>query len=102
MQKIIAQVKVVPLGTGSTSLSSYVAGVQKVLANYPRLKSQLTPMSTVIEGDIDEIFRAVREMHEAPFGSGARRVSTQLSIDDRRDRAASMEKKVRAVQSKMK
>ena len=81
MQKIIAQVKVVPLGTGSTSLSSYVAGVQKVLANYPRLKSQLTPMSTVIEGDIDEIFRAVREMHEAPFGSGARRVSTQLSID---------------------
>lgn len=102
MPRVIAQVKVVPLGTGSTSLSSYVAGVQTVLDTYPNLKSRLTPMATVIEGDIDEIFRAVREMHETPFGSGALRVSTQLSIDDRRDKNASMDKKIQSVQNRLK
>jgi uncharacterized protein (TIGR00106 family) len=101
MHKVIAQVTVVPLGTGSTSLSSFVADVQKILDHYPGLKSQLTPMATIIEGDIEEIFRAVREMHEAPFGSGAQRVSTQLSIDDRRDKTASMDTKVASVRDKL-
>ncbi len=102
MQNIIAQVKVVPLGTETTSLSSYVAGVEKILLNYPDLKSMLTPMSTIIEGDIDQIFKVVREMHESPFLQGAKRVTTQMSIDDRRDKSASMQGKIDSVKEKMK
>jgi len=101
MNKIIAQVKVVPLGTCGTSLSQYVADVSKVLKKYDNLKTQLTPMSTIIEGDIDEIFKAVREMHELPFKKGAKRVSTQLSIDDRRDRKVKMEDKIKSVKDKI-
>ncbi len=101
MQKIIAQVKVVPLGTGDTSLSRYVAEVEKILKKYTELNSILTPMATVIEGDIDQIFKAVREMHEAPFLNGALRVSTQLSIDDRRDKEVSMQGKIDSVKTLM-
>lgn len=98
---VIVQVTVVPLGTGSTSLSSYVAGVEKVLAKYEHIKTMLTPMATILEGDLDEILTAVREMHETPFLNGAKRVSTRIGIDDRRDKTLSMTGKMEAVKSKL-
>jgi uncharacterized protein (TIGR00106 family) len=98
MSKVIAQVTVVPLGTGSPSLSHYVADVEKVLNNYPNIKRQLTPMATILEGEMDEILTAVREMHEAPFLKGAQRVSTRIGIDDRRDKPTTMERKVKVVE----
>ncbi len=101
MGKIIAEITVVPLGTSSTSLSEYVAETEKVLLKYPEIKSLLSPMSTILEGDLQLILKAVTEMHEAPFLSGAKRVSTRISIDDRRDKDASMEKKVESVRSKI-
>ena len=100
MNKTIAEVTVVPLGTASTSLSQYVADVENVLKRYPNLKTELTPMSTIIEGEIDQILKAVREMHETPFLNGAQRVSTRLSLDDRRDKISSMKSKVDSVKSK--
>lgn len=101
MKPIIAEVVVVPLGTESPSLSQYVAAVEKVLQKYPQVKTLLTPMSTIIEGDLDEVLRIIREMHEVPFLKGARRVSTRISIDDRRDKVVTMDGKLRAVKSKL-
>ncbi|MGM0414854.1 MAG: MTH1187 family thiamine-binding protein, partial [Bacillota bacterium] len=49
----IAEVTVVPLGTEDTSLSSYVADCQKVLEQEEGIEYQLTPMGTIIEGDLD-------------------------------------------------
>lgn len=76
---------ITPLGTATPSVSHYVAGVEQVL-QASGLKSQLTAMGTIIEGDLDEILRVVRQMHEHPFTQGALRVSTSLRIDDRRDK----------------
>ncbi|MBE0664793.1 MAG: MTH1187 family thiamine-binding protein [Candidatus Aminicenantes bacterium] len=101
MGKIIAEVTVVPLGTASTSLSVYVAEVEKVLREFPGLKSLLTPMSTILEGELAKVLTAVQAMHEAPFRMGALRVSTTLRIDDRRDREITMEGKLAAVKRKM-
>ena len=98
---VIVEVTVVPLGTGTPSLSAYVAEVEKVLSTYKDIKSQLTPMSTILEGELDVIFKAVREMHESPFLKGASRVSTRISIDDRRDKAITMAGKMEAVKSKL-
>jgi uncharacterized protein (TIGR00106 family) len=98
---VVVEVTVVPLGTGSTSLSAYVAGVEKVLAAHKNIKTMLTPMSTILEGDLDDILAVVREMHETPFKNGAQRVSTRISIDDRRDKRLSMEGKMEAVKSKL-
>ena len=101
MTHVIVEVTVVPLGTATPSLSAYVAGVEKVLAKYTNIKTLLTPMATILEGDLDEILTAVREMHETPFLNGAQRVSTRISIDDRRDKQLSMEGKIKAVKEKL-
>jgi uncharacterized protein (TIGR00106 family) len=101
MGRVVAEVTVVPLGTGSASLSAYVAEVEKVLARFPSLKTMLTPMSTILEGELDEVIEAVRAMHEVPFREGAARVSTTLRIDDRRDRPVTMAGKLEAVKSKL-
>ena len=57
---------ITPLGTGTPSVSSYVAGVERILRG-TGLKHQLTAMGTIIEGDLDEILSVVRRMHEHPF-----------------------------------
>jgi uncharacterized protein (TIGR00106 family) len=99
--RVVAEVTVVPLGTGSASLSAWVADVEKVLRDFPRLKSLLTPMSTILEGEMDEVIEAVKAMHEAPFRLGALRVSTTLRIDDRRDKPLTMAGKLEAVNEKL-
>lgn len=96
----IVFVSIAPLGTATTSLSTYVAGVERVLKD-SGLKSQLTAMGTIIEGDIDEVLPVLRRMHELPFAEGAVRVSTLIKIDDRRDRTTSIERKVRSVMEKL-
>jgi uncharacterized protein (TIGR00106 family) len=91
---------ITPLGTATPSVSRYVAGVERVLRE-SGLKHQLTAMGTIVEGDLDEILAVVRKMHEHPFTQGAVRVSTSIKIDDRRDKVATMEGKMRSVEEKL-
>ena len=97
----MVEVTIVPLGTASPSVSRYVAECHKVLAREEGIKYQLTPMSTVIEGDLDRIFEIIRKMHEVPFMSGALRVSTSIKIDDRRDKELTMAGKLQSVKEKL-
>jgi uncharacterized protein (TIGR00106 family) len=93
-------VSITPLGTGTPSVSRYVAGVERILRG-TALKHQLTAMGTIIEGELDEILRVVREMHEHPFTQGAVRVSTFVKIDDRRDKVHTIDGKMRSVEEKL-
>jgi len=94
----IVEVSISPLGTGEPGVSRYVAGCLKIL-RASGLSHQLTPMGTVIEGPLDEVFRVIREMMESPFAAGARRVSTLIKVDERRDRVvAGMQEKVATVE----
>jgi len=92
----IAEISVVPIGTKSTSLSSYVAGCLKVLED-SGMTYELHGMGTIIEGDLKALLDVVRKMHEVPFGQGALRVVTNIKIDDRRDKEGSAKGKVAAV-----
>ncbi len=93
-------ISVAPLGTATTSLSRYVAGVERILRE-TGIRHQLTAMGTILEGELDEILPVLRRMHEHPFAMGAVRVSTLIKIDDRRDKEHSMEGKVRSVEEKL-
>ena len=98
----VVEISIVPLGTGSTSLSPYVAACEKVLReNSGDLKYELTAMGTILEGDLDQIMSLVRRLHEVPFDRGAQRVSTSIKIDDRRDRQGTIEQKVKSVEEKL-
>jgi uncharacterized protein (TIGR00106 family) len=96
----IAFLTITPLGTGTPSVSRFVAGVEEILRG-TSLVHQLTAMGTIIEGDLDEILAVVRRMHEQPFAQGAQRVSTSLRIDDRRDKPHSIAGKMRSVEEKL-
>ncbi len=96
----VVQISCTPLGEGSGGLSKFVAGCLQ-LAKDSGLNYQLTPMGTILEGELDEIFALVRKMHESPFNDGAQRVSTLIKIDDRRDREHTMERKMRSVKEKL-
>lgn len=99
----LVEISIVPLGTGNTSISPYVAACEKELReNSGDLKYELTAMGTIIEGDLDEILSLIRRLHEVPFSEGASRVSTSIKIDDRRDKIGTIEQKVKSVESKLK
>lgn len=97
----IVEFTIVPLGTKETSLSKYVADCHKVLESEKNIKYQLTPMGTIVEGDLDLIINIIKKMHEVPFEKGALRVSTSIKIDDRRDKTSTMEGKVESVKKKL-
>ncbi|KAB3530048.1 MTH1187 family thiamine-binding protein [Alkaliphilus serpentinus] len=97
----IVELTIVPLGTGSTSISNYVADCHKILMMEKELKYQLTPMGTIIEGDLNRILETIKKMHEIPFKKGAMRVSTSIKIDDRRDQEGSMQQKLQSVEAKL-
>ncbi len=94
----LLQITTIPLGTGSTSVSSFVAQIQQKLVE-EKATFKLCDMGTVIEGDIDELLRLVRVIYDLPFLAGAERVVTQISIDDRRDKAVALGDKTRTVQA---
>ncbi|MEW6141938.1 MAG: MTH1187 family thiamine-binding protein [Chloroflexota bacterium] len=97
---VIAEVSIVPIGTGGTSLSSYVAGCLAALEKDKSVKRLLTPMGTILEGQLDDVLKVIMKMHEVPFTVGAARVVTTIKIDDRRDKKATMERKVKSVLAK--
>jgi len=95
----IAEVSIVPLGTGSPSVSGYVAACLKVL-DESGLTYELHGMGTIIEGDLQELFEVIREMHEVPFTEGVQRVVTSIKLDDRRDKESTFRNKVASVLDK--
>jgi len=98
----VVEISIVPLGTGTTSLSPYVAACEKELQEHGEgLKYELTAMGTIIEGDLDRILELIRRLHEVPFKQGALRVSTSIKIDDRRDKDGTIEQKVKSVENKL-
>ena len=99
---VIAEISVVPLGTGTTSTSKYVARVIEVLRQEKDLRHELTAMGTIIEGGLEEVLGAIRRVHEALFDDEVKRVVTTIKIDDRRDKDLTMGYKVQSVLEKVK
>jgi uncharacterized protein (TIGR00106 family) len=95
---IIAQLSIAPLGAG-TSVSNYVKIVLETLKK-EHVTFQTNPMATVIEcKDLPTLFTAVQKAHQAVAASGALRIITELKIDDRRDKDATMSSKLKALQT---
>ncbi len=97
----MAEFSIVPVGTGETSVSRYVAEAVLAFRNVEGLDFEVTPMGTVLAADsFDTIFEAVRKAHEALAAMGAKRISSTLRIDDRRDKPRTMQDKVDAVKQR--
>ena len=98
---VIAEVSIVPLGTKTPSLSKHIARAFRVLREEKNIKYELTPMGTIIEGDLGDILRVVRKMHESIFDGKVMRVATTIKIDDRRDKTLSMRGKIESLSKEL-
>jgi uncharacterized protein (TIGR00106 family) len=96
----ILAISVTPVGTGSTGVGEYVADALRVIER-SGLRYRLNAMHTEIEGELEPLLRLVPQIHEACFARGAKRVSTVIKIDDRRDAPSSIEGKVRSVKERI-
>jgi uncharacterized protein (TIGR00106 family) len=93
---IIAEVSIAPLGVG-TSVSKYVKEAVKILKS-SGLKVTVGGMSTTIEApDLETLFKWIAAAENAEINAGAKRVLIHLKVDDRRDKDASINSKVSAV-----
>ena len=92
----IATINVIPLGTATPSVGSYVADCVKVLKN-AGANFEVNAMGTVIDGDLDDILMLVKQIHSVPFEKGVQRVVTNISIDDRRDKKVTSSEKLESL-----
>ena len=93
----LVEISVIPMGTSTPSVSQYIAQVVKVIEGEKDIKYELTPMGTIIEGDLEQVLTLVRKMHEAIFNTGIMRVVTTIKIDDRRDKPSSISSKMESL-----
>lgn len=97
----IVDVTIIPIGTEGPSVSKYVATIQTVLEQFKQegvIEYQLTPMNTIIEGELSQLLKVIQAIHEVPFQHGIQRVATNIRIDDRRDKKSTMVSKMESVQ----
>ena len=93
---IIDQLTITPIGKG-TSVSKYIKPAIAILKQ-SGVKFESNAMSTVIETeDLKTLLDVVVKAHEAVLKSGVERVITELKIDDRRDKEATMDSKLKVI-----
>jgi len=98
---VIAEISVVPIGTEAPSISEYVARAIRTIKQQKKVNYQLTAMGTLLEGELDDILTVAAKVHNSIFDEKIKRVVTNIKIDDRRDKKASMDQKVQSVAKKL-
>lgn len=98
---VVAELSVIPVGTGTPSVGQYVTKAIKILQRQKKVKYQLTAMGTILEGELADVLAAAMKVHEGLFDGELKRVVTRIVIDDRRDKKISRDYKVRSVEEKL-
>ena len=96
-----ADFTVIPLGAEG-GVSEYLAEIHRRLAAQDRVAFDMHGMGTQLDGEAEDIFALVAEMHGVPFELGLPRVYTILKLDERRDAPGRTNAdKVRAVRKRL-
>ena len=94
---IISQLSISPVGEG-TSLSNYVRIVIKILKEN-NIKFKINDMATIIETEnLETLFNVVEKAHKSVIDAGAKRIITELKIDDRKDKEVVLGTKLKKLQ----
>jgi uncharacterized protein (TIGR00106 family) len=96
-----ADLTILALGRPDPSASAYIAEIQRRLAGQDRVRYLMHAMGTSLEGETADILAVVGELHAVPFDMGIPRVYTVLKLDERRDKAQTLEDKVASVQARL-
>jgi uncharacterized protein (TIGR00106 family) len=95
--KVVVDLAVEPIGTGSTSISEYVRTAIEVLKRNG-LKVYPAPSMTSFElDDLTKLGYILKQVNDELEKKGVKRVVMILKIDDRRDKETSIEHKLQVV-----
>jgi uncharacterized protein (TIGR00106 family) len=90
--KALAEIQVIPIGTG-VSVRAEVRRAHEVI-RASGLKVQLHSYGTNVEGELETILDAIKRIHETLHAEGTVRLSTAVKIGTRTDKATSLEGKL--------
>ncbi len=90
--KATAEIQVVPIGVG-VSVREEVKRAHGILKE-SGLEVQLHSYGTNVEGELDEIFDAVRRVHETLHAEGVTRLSTAIKVGTRTDKEPTLSGKL--------
>ncbi|MGM0441954.1 MAG: MTH1187 family thiamine-binding protein [Elusimicrobiota bacterium] len=90
------EINIVPLGTGTPSVSQYVKKSLDVLTGVKNINYELNAMGTVVEADSsDTLFKIARKMHREVLNGDIKRLVTSIKIDERTDKNNSISGKLK-------
>lgn len=92
----LMQITVIPMGTGETGVSAYIAEIERFL-QVKGVEHSLHDMGTIVAGTTSELFALAHEIHRLPFTKGAKRVITHVTIDERTDADRTLGEKKQSV-----
>lgn len=92
----LMEISLIPIGTESPSFSSSVVNAVKIIEE-KGIKYQITPTSTIMEGDIDQLMDTAKAIHQNAAANGVHRVVTNISIDERMDKRMDMDGQVEII-----
>ncbi len=90
--KATAEVQVIPIGSG-TSVRKEVQRAHEIIQG-SGLTVQLHAYGTNVEGEMDQIFKAVQRVHETLHAEGTVRIATAIKIGTRTDKEPSLSGKL--------
>jgi uncharacterized protein (TIGR00106 family) len=110
-----AEISVIPIGSATiisnelrekeikpTSMSKEIAVAFEAISQIKDIKVMLTSMGTQIEStNIQNVLRAVEVAHQAIKETGVKRIISTVRIDERLDKAYTLEDKVKSVKEKL-
>ena len=110
-----AEISVIPIGSATiisnelrekeikpTSMSKEIAVAFEAISQIKDIKVMLTSMGTQIESNnIQNVLKAVEVAHQAIKEMGVKRIISTIRIDERLDKAYTLEDKVKSVKEKL-
>ena len=110
-----AEISVIPIGSATiisnelrekeikpTSMSKEIAVAFEAISQIKDIKVMLTSMGTQIESNnIQNVLKAVEAAHQAIKEIGVKRIISTVRIDERLDKAHTLEDKVKSVKEKL-
>ena len=90
--KALAEIQVIPIGVGVSVRKEVKRAHELICAS--GLQVQLHAYGTNVEGDLDTILSAIKQIHETLHAEGTRRLSTTIKIGTRTDKETSLEGKL--------
>lgn len=98
----IADVCIVPIGTGSASVSDEITLITRYLrANSEGMTVTLHSAGTTIEGNWDDVMGKIGQLHELLHENGVVRIQSDIRVGTRTDKVQKSIEKVNIVEQKL-